>query len=626
MPAVRQLFFSSRNSVALFAAILLSCSAYAAAQNHQDYPTVVTESFTALANGQAAAAWAQLEPHQEAYGGDLEFDLLLAEAALELERFTTAQLVIKRLVAQLKGNDSANVEARARALYSALTSQRAKRGLPTPSAIALNKARSSVALNINFNRRLLGLPYVGPVTQWQHGILLEQSQDTTAAVKKAPGSESVAESQRFITAGSYGYQQKLVDAKKLISSNNSNQAYELLLPLELEGAGDIDFDYTLGTAAIDSGHADQAIFVLLRVLNQQPNHAAARLELGRAYYANGDFEDAKKQFEIVLTQNPPPFAKKLTQQYLVAIKEQLAVRLTSLTPYVDVRVGFDSNANGATGDGQPFRGVVGVPQSVKDLTLNPQSLEQESFFTTLDAGVLYSKQFKPRWFVRSGGQLSGRINPSAHFVDSRVFSAFGLLEKRVGRNFSSVGMDLSATYLGGDYNASYVGLNLVGGRELSPEWSGLLQLRAATARYERSQAAKDGEDYTLAASLTHDWAGKRQLRFTGGVIGQRMSANTAVNSKDLYGVQFGLSLLPIRSTLMTISLAHLIAEYDQPIVGTQDREDEINLLALAFTRYSSRDPNLKWLLNIDMSATNSSLGLYDSDGIKATVGARYDFH
>lgn len=626
MPAVRQLFSARRKVVALLAAIFLSCSAHAAGQNNQDYPTLVTESFVALANGHADAAWAQLAPNRKTYVGDVEFDLLLAEAALELERFDIAHIVIKGLVSQLGNDDPAKVVARARALYSELTTERAKHGLPTPSVIALRKAGSAVALNINFNRRLLGLPYVGSVTQWQHGISPVKSTATFATAKTTGGSESVTAHQSLIAADSFDYQQKLVEAKKLISGNKSNQAYELLLPLELDGAGDVDFDYTLGTAAIDSGHADQAIFVLLRVLNQQPNHAAARLELGRAYYANGDFEDAKKQFEIVLTQNPPPFAKKLTQQYLVAIKEQLAVRLTSLTPYIDVRVGFDSNANGATGDGQPFRGVVGVPQSVKDLTLNPQSLEQESFFTTLDAGVLYSKQFKPRWFVRSGGQLSGRINPSAHFVDSRVFSAFGLLEKRVGRNFSSVGMDVSATYLGGDYNASYVGLNLVGGRELSSEWSGLLQLRAATARYERSQAAKDGEDYTLAASLTHDWAGKRQLRFTGGVIGQRMSANTAVNSKDLYGVQFGLSLLPVRSTLMTISLAHLVAEYDQPIVGTQDREDEINLLALAFTRYSSRDPNLKWLLNIDMNTTNSSLGLYDSDGIKATVGARYDFH
>lgn len=603
-------------------ALAAFCLVSFAAPALSSYRKTMDLAFSALAKGESELAWSTLAADAEAFGGDVEYNVLYAEAALETGRLYEAQRVTRELVKLTNGGDPGKVVERATNVYQALTNAAAANGRPLPAKnIFLGTVDSNVGLNINFNRRVLGLPYVGGVQQWKKMPVAAVAKTATTSPQSV-----AAESQPLVAAKPVvDLVSKIKEAKALLSKGQSQKAYELLIAEELDGAGDIDFDYVLGTAAIDSGHADDAIFILLRVLNQQSNHAGARLELGRAYYANGDFENSQAQFETVLTQNPPARARELSQQYLVAIKEQLAVRLTSLTPYVDLRIGFDTNANGATGDGQPFRGVVGVPQSVNNLTLNAQSLEQESAFTALDTGVLYSKQFRPRWFVRSGGQVSARVNPSAHFVDSLAFSAFGLLEKRIGRDFASAGLDVSATYLGGNYNATFIGLNLVGGRQLNKAWSGLLQTRIATSRYEKSQAVKDGEDYTLSASLTRDWSGKRQLRFTGGIIGQRMTANTAVNSKDLYGMQLGVSLLPARSTLMSVSFAHLFAEYDQPIVGTQDREDEISLLAVAFTRYSSIDPNLKWLLNVDMSLTDSSLGLYDSDGVKATVGARYDF-
>ena len=53
-------------------------------------------------------------------------------------------------------------------------------------------------------------------------------------------------------------------------------------PLEADRAGEPDFDFVLGMAAIDSGRIAEAIFALQRVVDTQPENGPARAELGRA--------------------------------------------------------------------------------------------------------------------------------------------------------------------------------------------------------------------------------------------------------------------------------------------------------------------------------------------------------
>ena len=73
--------------------------------------------------------------------------------------------------------------------------------------------------------------------------------------------------------------QALDRAKQLLEQKQPSQAYELLLPLEAQRAGDPAFDYLLGIAALDSGHRERAIFALERVLAVQPDNALARFEM-----------------------------------------------------------------------------------------------------------------------------------------------------------------------------------------------------------------------------------------------------------------------------------------------------------------------------------------------------------
>lgn len=55
-------------------------------------------------------------------------------------------------------------------------------------------------------------------------------------------------------------------AKRLLEQKQPKQAYDLLLPQEGARAGDPEFDYLLGIAAIDSGEPERGVFALERVL------------------------------------------------------------------------------------------------------------------------------------------------------------------------------------------------------------------------------------------------------------------------------------------------------------------------------------------------------------------------
>ena len=72
----------------------------------------------------------------------------------------------------------------------------------------------------------------------------------------------------------------LAQAKQMVIKGDMQDAYDALSPHELELAGDIDYDYLLGTAAVDTGHADLAIFALERAIEQQPSFAGAPSRTG----------------------------------------------------------------------------------------------------------------------------------------------------------------------------------------------------------------------------------------------------------------------------------------------------------------------------------------------------------
>src|SRR2546425_555431 len=93
----------------------------------------------------------------------------------------------------------------------------------------------------------------------------------------------------FLLLQSLAFADQITDrARLLLQEKNPQAAYRLLEPLESQRAGDPEYDYLLGIAALDSGERERAVFALERVLAVNPNHAQARAEIARAYFEMGE--------------------------------------------------------------------------------------------------------------------------------------------------------------------------------------------------------------------------------------------------------------------------------------------------------------------------------------------------
>jgi Flp pilus assembly protein TadD len=108
-------------------------------------------------------------------------------------------------------------------------------------------------------------------------------------------------------------------ARQLIQAKQYKQAFALLSPQEQARAGEPQFDYLLGIAAIDSGELTRGVFALERVLAVNPNHPQARAEIARAYFLMGENKTARPEFETVRQSRPPSEVASTIDRFLDAL-------------------------------------------------------------------------------------------------------------------------------------------------------------------------------------------------------------------------------------------------------------------------------------------------------------------
>ena len=79
-------------------------------------------------------------------------------------------------------------------------------------------------------------------------------------------------------------------ARALIEGKDAAAAYSLLEPLAGARSGEVEFDYWLGVAALETGRLEIAALAFERALDRNPDFDSARLELGRTYLRMGSLD------------------------------------------------------------------------------------------------------------------------------------------------------------------------------------------------------------------------------------------------------------------------------------------------------------------------------------------------
>jgi outer membrane protein len=135
------------------------------------------------------------------------------------------------------------------------------------------------------------------------------------------------------------------EALALLNGGQGRAAYALLEPSESERAGEVDYDFLLGLAALEVGENTRAVFALERVLALDPAHIRARAEIARAYLALGEVATARQEFENVRRQGVPADVSLTLERYIALANRLDSGDKASLNGYVEAQVGYDSNVN-----------------------------------------------------------------------------------------------------------------------------------------------------------------------------------------------------------------------------------------------------------------------------------------
>jgi predicted Zn-dependent protease len=112
------------------------------------------------------------------------------------------------------------------------------------------------------------------------------------------------------------------EAYALVQQKRAKEALAKLAPLAPEYAGDADFHTVRGIALLESGRPSEAAASLRRALTIRPDHAVARIQLGRALAKAGALTDARREVAIV-RERPDlgPDMRRVMDQNLIAIEQ-----------------------------------------------------------------------------------------------------------------------------------------------------------------------------------------------------------------------------------------------------------------------------------------------------------------
>lgn len=231
-------------------------------------------------------------------------------------------------------------------------------------------------------------------------------------------------------------------ARKLIVEGKPAKAYALLEPYEFEQAGNTKFDYLLGLAALNSGQAGKASLIFERVLAVDPLHAAARVDLGRAYYLLGDSEHARAEFTRAQALNPPPPALATIRQYLRAIETLDNKPPSRLSGYFEAGIGYNNNVNNSTRQNQ-----ITVPALLDTLfTLNSANVKTADSYLGLATGGEAIHPISTDWSLYAGVDMRSRNDLKYSNFD------FIALDGRVGASFDKNAEQIQGGLVAGQFN------------------------------------------------------------------------------------------------------------------------------------------------------------------------------
>jgi len=413
--------------------------------------------------------------------------------------------------------------------------------------------------------------------------------------------------------------QLLATARSLIDGGRADVAFRTLEARVADYAGDPDFDYLLGLAALDSGRPGQAVIALERVLMVRPGFLQARAEIARAYFALRERENARREFETVAAQRIPEDARRIIGRYLDAIRRVDEAGRPSLVGLLELETGYDSNVNFGSSTGQWVLadGTAVIPLGI--------SLPRSSSVFAGALGLNWAVPMGGGWQWTTGGRASLRRYPGAHTLDQDQFDLSSGFAFRTGCHQFNMLAQYQHLQLGD--SAFRNALGAIG------QWQCDIDARTQIGAYVQAfsldfpgESLRDARRSALGLTLARVLAGARRPVFVAGMqAGTETSRRDLDNlSYDFVGARAALSMGVGDGWRCFAAISWEARDFDgiEPIFGVA-RSDRQTELRLGAERALSAD----WSIApaITYTRNRSTLGPNDFRRAQAGLTLRYRF-
>jgi tetratricopeptide (TPR) repeat protein len=412
----------------------------------------------------------------------------------------------------------------------------------------------------------------------------------------------------------------LEHARALSAAGKAEEAYRALAEHEDEYIGEIEFDYAIGRAALDSGRPDRATLAFTRVLAADPAHAGASIDMGRAYLALGNGEQARAVFEGLLALNPPAALRERLTAYLAQASGAVE-RSTFISGFVAASAGRDSNVNAATAQARIF-----VPLFGAEVDLAGRNVGRADNYAGLSAGIDIAHQFDRRYALIGGVDAIQRRNARESQFDIDAVAARIGVARTWDRILARAQMLSARSYVDRQANrvVSALALDVSEVPGAATQWSGFAQ----AGRYRHLPA----EQRVFDADFVSAGAGVRRTLESGTALTGNLSAG---REYDFGGNPGGDRRL--WSALIGVEQPLAAGFSVQASAGLQDtayqREDPA-FLATRHDRRADLELALQYQFNSDLrlrlgarrtrQASNVPIYAYSRQDVGITL--RRDFH
>lgn len=416
-------------------------------------------------------------------------------------------------------------------------------------------------------------------------------------------------------------------AAAMLNKGDAKGAYALLHPLESQRAGEPDYDFLLGLAALELGKNTNAVFALERVVAVNPNHVRARAELARAYVALGENQTAQQEFETVKKQGVPTEVAATIDKFLSAIQRIEDQDRTAWRGFTEAAFGHDGNINAARTGNEiaiPFFGGLIFP-------LGPTQVRQPSNFFNFSAGASVRRPINPELALNAGLTGNWRLNFRSSEFDAGQFDT-SALDGNIGLALTR-GKDVYSAIF--QANTMYVGSEGAHYRDtygITGQWQHNYDSRnQATGYIQAARIDYPGQENrnvyrgVIGAAYGHALPGFKTVYYGGGYLGFESDRNDAsFVANNLWGLRAGVQheLAPDWKLLANASYENRHYRGDDPLFLKTRRDDQFNLgvsLQYRLLRELILSPQYTYTRN------NSNIGTNDYTRHVVFVSVRHDF-